>query len=207
MKNTKRVLNKIASLVLTFVMVLQLFGSSIAFATAPGSRYVWEKYSKKPSATDASSQGFISSDDRSAYPDNGMQITGGYWYKFKGSDDIDASSLTASKTSVRAGETIPLTITGSSSPLYSGSLTFVLESSTDGGETWAEEGTFTQTSYSATAPSNGETQVIYRIKTIDGLGYESGWVRTAVISIISDAASFEDNTNMPNGGGEMRDCA
>lgn len=109
----------------------------------------------------------VVSDVSSTYPSNG--IKGSYWYVLLGSDTIDPSALTMTGE-VKAGETVTLTITPSATIAYGGTVTYTVQTTTDG-DNWYDAGTTTDTTMTLTVPEAAAWNA--RVIASDDTGFTS----------------------------------
>ena len=61
--------------------------------------------------------------------------SGSSWYTFKGTDSIDAASISY-PASANAGDAVTVTVTSGTENQFGGAVTYRFEYSTDGGGTW-----------------------------------------------------------------------
>ena len=129
--------------------------------------------SKKYTATDVtknakgSTQYDNVSGSQNAYSSNG--VTGDYWYVLLGSDTIDPSDLTMTGE-VKAGSTVTLTITPSATIAYGGTVSYTVQTTTDG-DNWYDAGTTTDTTMSLTVPEAAAWNA--RVIASDDTGFTS----------------------------------
>lgn len=117
------------------------------------------------------------------YPNGGVYDD--TWYALLGSDSIDPSSLTYSKTELQGGE--PVTITAKPvTPTYGGTISYQFSYSTNGGSSWVNIGSkTTATSQTLTIP-NGVSQFQARVQASDDLGFTSSdYVMGQAMEVIS----------------------
>lgn len=112
----------------------------------------------------------ISSSSSSAYPSNG--VSGSYWYKYLGSDNIDPILVSYSSSSPKAGESITISIS-KRTPTQPGTIYYQYQYSINNGSTWTNIGSkTTATNVSVTIPTNA-TQFKARVLASDNLGFTS----------------------------------
>lgn len=143
----------------------------------------------------STSYGNVSSSKASTYPSNG--ISGSNWYVSKGSDNIDPVSLTYIDP-VDAGAEIDLTITPSAGTTLGGTITYTIQTTTNG-EDWYDAGSTTATTFTVTVP---EDAVIWNVRvfakddtgfTSDTYVYGNGvdtWVTVNHIGFAPDSGSL-----------------
>ena len=136
--------------------------------------------------------GIYSSSSKSTYPTD--NVSGQYWYTYKGSDNIDPTNITYPST-IRGGQSINLTASGGNN-IYGGTITYMWEVSLSGGE-WTSIGTSTTSTKSYVVPK-GTTTFQARVKVKDNLGF------TSTDHATGNKYSVINNTN-PNISGEDKD--
>lgn len=104
---------------------------------------------------------------QSTYNSNG--VTGDYWYILLGSDTIDPSALTMTGE-VKAGSQVTLTITPSATIAYGGTVTYTVQTTTDG-DNWYDAGTTTDTTMTLTVPEAAAWNA--RVIASDDTGFTS----------------------------------
>lgn len=104
---------------------------------------------------------------QNAYNSNG--VTGDYWYVLLGSDTIDPSAVTLTGE-VKAGSTVNLTITPSATIAYGGTVTYTVQTTTDG-DNWYDAGTTTDTTMTLTVPEAAAWNA--RVIASDDTGFTS----------------------------------
>lgn len=96
----------------------------------------------------------VSSPLRSDYPDDRQQYS--YWYVYKGSDNIDPSSVKYSPGNPQAGNSVTISVTPRS-PTYGGTIQYQFSYSIDGGKSWTNIGNkTTSTNVSVTIPADAK---------------------------------------------------
>jgi len=108
----------------------------------------------------------LSSNSEDAYLANGT--SNGYWYTYLGSDDIDPSSVSYTAAT---DNSITVKIAEGTENVYGGTISYIYEYSTDGGDTWTEAVTTTDTSYTIALSKTADTQV--RVRAKDSWGFIS----------------------------------
>lgn len=112
--------------------------------------------------------GNVSNNSSYNYPTNGD--SGDYWYVKLGSDTIDPVSLTYTDE-VRAGGTINLTINPSNGIIYGGTVTYTIQTTTNG-EDYYDAGTTTGTTFAVTVPQDAAIWNV-RVYAKDDTGFVS----------------------------------
>ncbi len=102
-------------------------------------------------------------------PNNGYDAVTGYWYIQKGSDNIDPVSVTH-KTTIEPGK-IDITIVPSTGNVYGGTITYTIQTTTDGSN-WVTDGTTTESSYTVTVPEDADKFGV-RVFAKDDMGFTS----------------------------------
>lgn len=125
--------------------------------------YITTVYSKG-----STSYGNVSSANSGTYPAN--SYSGSYWYVSLGSDTIDPVSLTYTDP-VQAGGTVNLTITPSSGIVHGGTVTYTIQTTTNG-EDWYDAGTTTGTTFAVTVPQDAAIWNV-RVYAKDDTGFVS----------------------------------
>lgn len=117
---------------------------------------------------DSISDGKISSENSSQYPSNAF--AGKTKYVLQGSDNVDPAALSYTDP-VKAGSTIHLTITPSSENVYGGTITYTIQTTTNG-EDYYDAGTTTGTSFDVVVPTDA---VIWNVRVYakDDMGFIS----------------------------------
>ena len=132
--------------------------------------YGWRAFIGKVTqdAKGSTSYGNISTGTASSYPANG--IDGNYWYVSLGSDNIDPTALTYTDP-VNPGGEINLTITPSSSASLGGTITYTIQTTTNGTD-YYDQGTTTGTTFKVTVPENA---IIWNVRVFakDNTGFVS----------------------------------
>lgn len=107
------------------------------------------------------------------------------YYEYLGSDTIDPSSLSYSKTELQGGEPVTITVTPVT-PTYGGTVSYQYSYSTDGGTSWTSAGSkTTDTTKTITVP-NGVSQFQARVQASDDIGFTSAdFVLGQAMSVIS----------------------
>lgn len=112
--------------------------------------------------------GNVSSENSGAYPANGA--SGSYWYVSLGSDTIDPTALSYTDP-VKAGGTVNLTITTSSGIVHGGTVTYTIQTTTNG-EDYYDAGTTTGTTFAVTVPQDAAIWNV-RVYAKDDTGFVS----------------------------------
>lgn len=137
----------------------------------------------------------ISGSSQNLYPGNG--VSGSYFYIYKGSDNIDPTSVTYSKAKLQAGEPVTVSITPSQ-PTYGGTIYYQYSYSTDNGNTWANAGsTTTETSKTITIPASAN-QFKARVLASDNLGFISATYVYGENKTTNDAPTAPAYVTIPN---------
>lgn len=114
-----------------------------------------------------------------------ISATSSYFYDRIGSDNIDAKSISLSKSSVKVGEDVTITVSPSTSNTYGGTISYTYQYSTNGGSTWSSLKTTTLTS--ATVNISSGTSFKARVVASDNYGFTSSTYTTStVIPIITN---------------------
>ena len=114
--------------------------------------------------------GLASSAAIDSFPNN--EQSGGFWYAFKGSDNIDPMSVAYSAEKPERGEAVTVTINPQANSL-GGTVSYLYQYSIDGGRSWTSSGNeTTDTEKTITVPSNAE-QFMVRVRASDNLGFTS----------------------------------
>ena len=116
----------------------------------------------------STSYGNVSSANSGAYPAN--SYSGNYWYVSLGSDTIDPVSLSYTDP-VRAGGTVNLTITHSNGIVHGGTITYTIQTTTNG-EDYYDAGTTTGTTFAVTVPKDAAIWNV-RVYAKDDTGFVS----------------------------------
>ena len=94
------------------------------------------------------------------------------WRIYKGSDTIDPTAVTYSKTDLYPGEPVIISV-APITPTYGGIISYLYQYSTNGGSTWTNIGSkTTETTASVTIPE-GAKQFQSRVTASDGWGFTS----------------------------------
>lgn len=118
------------------------------------------------------SKGRISSNNSSAYPRDGADSKAVTWYKYIGSDNIDPSGITYTKSELQAGEPVGISV-NPRQPVYGGTVYYQFSYSIDGGRTWTNIGSKTTAlGVSVTIPA-GAQQFQAKAIVSDGWGFTS----------------------------------
>lgn len=107
------------------------------------------------------------------------------FYEYLGSDTIDPSSISYSKTELQGGEPVTITVTPVT-PMYGGTVSYQYSYSTNGGASWTNSGSkTTDTTKTITVP-NGVSQFQVRVQASDNMGFTSAdYVLGQAMSVIS----------------------
>lgn len=116
----------------------------------------------------STSYGNVSAGSYGAYPEN--SYNGNYWYVPLSPDSIDPTALTYSDT-VKAGGTVNLIITPSSDIVHGGTVTYTIQTTTNG-EDWYDAGTTTGTTFAVTVPKDAAIWNV-RVYAKDDTGFTS----------------------------------
>jgi hypothetical protein len=111
--------------------------------------------------------GTVASSRSDYHPSNGSDKYN--WYVLKGTDTIDPVSVTH-KTAIEPGE-IEITINPSTGNVYGGTITYTIQTTTDGSN-WVTDGTTTESSYTVTVPEGADKFGI-RVQAKDDMGFTS----------------------------------
>lgn len=124
----------------------------------------------------------ISAREADYYPEG---KSGFDYYEYLGSDTIDPSSLSYSKTELQGGEPVTITVTPVA-PTYGGTVSYQYAYSTNGGASWTNAGSkTTETTKTITVPS-GVSQFQARVQASDDMGFTSAdYVLGQAMSVIS----------------------
>ena len=161
--------------------------NSVVDTSAPESFYVTRVTGYESDVSYSSFKGYVSSGNPSAYPRvEGGDIKGGLAYHYLGSDSIDPTALTYSKTTLTQGEAITVTVTPRSNT-YGGTIYYQYQYSTNGGASWTNAGAkTTAVSMSITVPSNA-AQFRARVLASDDIGFTStDYVTGASLTVTPD---------------------
>ena len=133
----------------------------------------------------------VSGDTSTLYPNN--DISGSYWYTYKGSDNIDPTAITY-PSSIKGGQSITLTTTKSSGIKYGGTITYTYEVQLNGGN-WTSIGDSTSLTKSYTVPK-GTITFRARVKARDNLGFTSTTYKTgSQVTVINNVAPVISGSN------------
>lgn len=102
------------------------------------------------------------------YPDKGGKS--GYWYVYLGSDIVDPAKIAYSEVPAAAA-TVTIEITASTRNTYGGTITYQIQSQTNGGE-WEDLTSTSETSYSVVVPGSATAWAV-RARAIDDAGFIS----------------------------------
>lgn len=128
----------------------------------------------------------VSSQENYAYPTDGA--SGSNWYTFKGTDSIDAASISY-PSSANAGDTVTVTVSPGAGNKFGGSITYRFEYSTDGGGTWHTAAQTKNTSILYTVPAAKTLR--FRVQASDDTGFTSNSYTTgADMSVINNTAPY-----------------
>ena len=116
----------------------------------------------------STSYGKVSANNYGAYPEN--TYNGDVWYVVLDPDFIDPDMVSYSGE-IRPGETIELTITPSSGNVHGGTITYTVQTTTNG-EDYYDVGTTTNTTFSVTIPNDAVIWNV-RVRAKDDMGYTS----------------------------------
>lgn len=131
-----------------------------------------------------SSLGNVSSGSSNSYPTNDQ--SGSYWYIYKGSDNIDPTSINY-PTEIKIGDSIILTANASSGNTYGGTIAYTWEVQLNGGS-WTSIGSTTTLTKSYIVPAN-TTTFSARVKASDNMGFASTTYATGnQVTIINNSA-------------------
>lgn len=100
-----------------------------------------------------------------------MNSTTSYIYEYVGSDNIDPIAISAT-SNFSIGSSCTINITAGTGKNYDGTVSYVIQYSTNNGSTWSNLTTTTSTSYTFTL-SGAMTQVKFRAYAKDNLGFTS----------------------------------
>lgn len=114
----------------------------------------------------STSYGYLTGADSSAYPSG---ESGGYWYVYKGTDNIDPYSVSYPST-LKGGRPVDISVS-KRTPTYGGTITYTCEVQLDGGA-WTSIGSTTATSLSYTIPK-GTKSFRARVRASDNMGFTS----------------------------------
>lgn len=122
----------------------------------------------------------VSHASQAQYPSD--DSNGSYWYTRKGQDNIDPVSVTI-PGSIKADETITITINPSSNNIYGGLIKYEIQYRYNGGNWTGLSTTDSLTeSFKVTGDTNNQFEV--RVKAQDSMGFVSNdWVTSAAASI------------------------
>ena len=128
----------------------------------------------------------VSSQENYAYPTDGA--SGSNWYTFKGTDSIDAASISY-PSSANAGDTVTVTVSPGAGNKFGGSITYRFEYSTDGGGTWHTAAQTKNTSILYTVPAAKTLR--FRVQASDDTGFTSNSYTTGPdMSVINNTAPY-----------------
>lgn len=114
-----------------------------------------------------------------------ISATSSYFYDRIGTDNIDAKSISLSKTSVKIGEDVTITVSPSTSNTYGGTISYTYQYSTNGGSTWSTLKTTTLTSATVNVVSG--TSFKARVVASDNYGFTSStYTTSSAIPIITN---------------------
>lgn len=116
----------------------------------------------------STSYGKVSANNYGAYPEN--TYNGDVWYVVLDPDFIDPDMVSYSGE-IRPGETIKLTITPSSGNIHGGTITYTVQTTTNGKD-YYDVGTTTDTTFSVTIPNDAVIWNV-RVRAKDNMGYTS----------------------------------
>lgn len=103
-----------------------------------------------------------------------MSATSSYYYSKLGSDNIDAVSISSNLSTVTVGDTITLTVAPSTTNIYGGTISYLYQYSIDGGTTWLNLTTTTNTRTTMTIPTNTSAYILKtRVRASDNYGFTS----------------------------------
>lgn len=148
--------------------------------------YANNSYSAQISVARGTLQGYNSSSNSGAYPQDG--VSGDYWYEYQGSDNIDAASVGYSTLEPRGGETITINVTPSSGKVYSGTVSYLYQVQLDGGS-WTTIATTTATSQNYTIPKGTQTFAA-RVRAQDDIGFTSSTYTTGATVTVKNSNAF-----------------
>ena len=134
---------------------------------------------------------YASGTSNTLYPTD--DISGSYWYTYKGSDNIDPKSISYPST-IKGGQSITLTTTKSSGIKYGGTITYTYEVQLNGGS-WTSIGDSTSLTKSYTVPK-GTITIRARVKARDNLGFTSTTYKTgSQVTVINNVAPVISGSN------------
>lgn len=124
---------------------------------------------------------WLSAASRSGQPDG---YSGGYYYTYQGTDNIDPQAVTIPE-SIRGGGSVTIQVSPSTAKKYEGEISYQYQYRTDGGD-WVTAGTSGAVSYSIKVP-NDITTIQARVRAQDNLGFTSStWVTSQQVTVIQN---------------------
>ena len=136
----------------------------------------------KPVDSPGDLQGYISSGNAGAYPNDG--VSGASWYEYQGQDNIDPSEVSI-PASIMGGTQIAINVTPGTGKVYSGNVSYIYQVKLGTGA-WQTIATTTATSYNYTVPY-GTTTIQVRVQAKDNLGFTStDYVTSSSVTVINN---------------------
>lgn len=138
---------------------------------------------------------YVSSASSGAYAYDG--ISGGYYYRSQGSDNIDPAGITLPEE-IHEGRAITVTLTPGSGKVYDGTVSYTCQYRLDGGA-WQDLGTTEALSILVQVPKGAST-IQVRTRAQDDLGFVSAdWVTSAAAEVTGNRPPSITSSSGPSG--------
>lgn len=131
----------------------------------------------------------LSSANSKAFPTtSGGAESGGYWYTYKGSDNIDPSSISYPATGLDPGRSITVSIAPGTSNVHGGTITYRYQCRLDGGA-WQDLTSTVNTSVLYTIPDN-VSNLQFRVQASDDMGFTSSDFVTGASAAVTQFKAY-----------------